>query len=175
MTRSEPPPVSLRQQLRTSHRERARRELATARLDIDSTVLSYVFDRDGFYEGLADRLLEAIPLHRRIRRGHWLCTQLNDLATGTDPDAYARQIRKPTRDGLIALGCRPFIANVLGAGAGLGLKIALGNTPMGHLTTALRTLIALTCPNLSTCPTEKDVAKNFATPILAEQLRSLSG
>ncbi|HEY4453999.1 MAG TPA: hypothetical protein VGN81_06780, partial [Pseudonocardiaceae bacterium] len=124
MTGSEPPLASLKQQRRTSHRERARRDLTTNRLDIDSTVLSYVFDRDGFYEGLADRLLDAIPLRRSIRRGHWLCTQLNDLATGTDPDTYARQIRKPTRDGLIALACRPFIANVLGAGAGLGLKIA---------------------------------------------------
>jgi hypothetical protein len=46
---------------------------------------------------------------------------------------------------------------------------------MSHLTTALRTLIALTCPNLSNCPTENDVAKTFAVPILAEQLRSLAG
>ncbi|GAA3430965.1 hypothetical protein GCM10018954_005660 [Kutzneria kofuensis] len=91
-----------------------------------------------------------------------------------DPGTYAAQIQKPTRDGLIALGMPRCMANVLGAGAGLGLKIALGHTPIAHLTNALRVLIPLVCPNLDQCPTEKDVVKTFVTPFLAEQLKAMA-
>jgi hypothetical protein len=152
-------------------RERAKRSLTANSLTIDADLVTYVFDRDGFYEQLADRLIDNLPLHRRWRRGHWLCMCLNDLAHGVDPDTYAEQVRKPIRDGLIALGFPGFIAAALGASGGVGLKVALGHMPLTHLTSVLRVLIALVCPNLDKCPTKLDVAKNFTSPVLAECLK----
>ncbi|REH55863.1 hypothetical protein BCF44_101889 [Kutzneria buriramensis] len=157
---------------RQVRREQAKRTLALSGLDVNNELLTYVFNRDGFYAGLAGRLLDHVPLwHRGRKRGHWLCLRLNDLAKSVDPGTYAAQIRKSTRAGLIALGAPRFMANVLGAGAGLGLKIALGHTPIAHLTNTLRVLIPLVCPNLGQCPAQKDVVKTLATPFLAEQLK----
>lgn len=160
---------------RRTARERAKHSLVTDSLAIDTDVVTYVFDRDGFYERLADRLLDSLPLHRRLQRGHWLCRRLNESAHIVDPNTYAEQVQKPTRDGLMALGFPKFIATVLGASAGLGLKIALGHTPMGHLTSALRVLIALVCPNLDRCPTKQDVMETFASPVLGEYLKEMAG
>ena len=160
---------------RRTARARAKCFLTVDSLATDADLVTYVFDRDGFYERLADRLLDNLPWHRRWRRNHWLCRCLNDLAHGVDPDTYAEQVRKPIRDGLIALGFPRFIATVLGASAGVGLKIALGHTPMTHLTSALRVLIALVCPNLNKCPTKRDVVKTFTVPVLAEHLKEIAG
>lgn len=91
-----------------------------------------------------------------------------------DPDTYATLIQEPVRDGLVALGFPKFVATVLGAGGGLGLKIVLGHTPIAHLTSALRVLIALVCPNLDRCPTKPDVVKTFANPVLAEYLKAMA-
>jgi hypothetical protein len=77
-------------------------------------------------------------------------------------------------DGLIALGFPRFMADVLGVGTGLRLKIALGHTPIAHLTNTLPVLIPLGCPNLDQCATEKYVVKTFATPVLAEQLKAMA-
>jgi hypothetical protein len=99
---------------------------------------------------------------------------LNELAHGVDPDLYAKLVQNPVRHGLVALGFPDFVATVLGAGAGMGLKIALGHTPIAHLTSALRVLIALVCPNLNSCPTKSDVIKTFATPALAERLKEMA-
>lgn len=160
---------------RGTARERVKHSLVTDRLAIDTDLVTYAFDRNGFYERLADRLLDSLPLHRRLRRGHWLCRCLNDLARGVDPDTYAAQVQKPTRDGLLALGFPKFIATVLGASTGVVLKIALGHTPVGHLTSALRVMIALVCPNLNRCPTKHDVMKTFATPMIGDYLKEMAG
>jgi hypothetical protein len=167
--------TSRKTSIRRTARERAKHSLAADSLAIDTDLVAYVFDRDGFYESLADRLLDNLPWHRRWRRNHWLCTCLNNLAHGVDPDTYAELVRKPTRDGLIALGFPRFIAAVLGAGVGVGLKIALSHMPIAHLTSALRVLIALVCPNLDKCPTKRDVAKTFTAPVLAEYLKEMAG
>jgi hypothetical protein len=79
-----------------------------------------------------------------------------------------------TRDGLIVLGFPRFIAPALGASAEMGLKIALGHTTMTHLTSVLHVLIALVCPDLDKCPTERDVVKIFATPVLAKYLKEMA-
>ncbi len=159
---------------RRTARDRAKRSLAAEPSAIDTDLLTYVFYRDGFYERLADRLLDNLPWRRRGRRGHWLCTCLNDLAHSLDPGTYAEQVQKPTIKGMIILGFPKFIATVLGAAVGIGLKIALGHTPMGHLTSALRVLIPLVCPDLDRCPTKPEVTKTFATPGLAECLKEMA-
>jgi hypothetical protein len=156
-------------------RERARERIGDSRQVVDELVLAYLFDLDGFYEKLADRLLDRVPLRHKIRRGHWLCLKLNTVAEAVDPGTYARLFGKSTAEGLAALGAPPFMAEVLGAGAGMGLKIAMGSTPIAQLTSSLRLLIPLVCPNFDRCPTERDVIKTFATPMLAEQLKVMAG
>jgi hypothetical protein len=67
------------------------------------------------------------------------------------------------------------MAEVLGAGTGLGLKIVMGGTPMAHVSNSLRVVIPLVCPDFTSCPTDRDVIRVFATPRLAEQLKALAG
>lgn len=137
-------------------------------------VLIFMFDRDGFYARMADRLLDTMPWHRRWPSSHSLCRQLDRLAVGLDPGTYAKQVGRPTAEGLLALGFPRFVATTLGAGAGQGLRIALGNTPLGDLVTALRVLTALVCPDLAACPTQREVVKTIVSPGLAEQLRTMA-
>lgn len=137
-------------------------------------MLNFVFTPDGFYERLADRLLDAMPWRYRSLPGHWLCSTLNDLSTGIDPATYFGLIRHPVRDGLLRLGAPPFMANVLGAGSGYGLKLAFGQTPVGQLIQALRVLGALACPNLTKYPSQREVAKTFVSPALSERLRAMA-
>ena len=124
-------------------RQRARDHLSRYRA-VSTSACDYVFDPSGFYEGLADRLIDNLPLRRRIRRGHWLYEQLNDFAEMLDPDTYAQQAQESVADGLEEMGMPTIMAEVLGAGAGNGLKVALGRTPIGDLSKALRVLISLT-------------------------------
>jgi len=105
--------------------------------------------------------------------GHWLCSALDRLATTIDPTTYLGLIRHPVRDGLIQLGAPAFIANVLGASSGYGLKLALGQRPVGQLIQTLRVLGALTCPNLAKCPSRREVVKTFPSPVLADRLRAM--
>lgn len=67
------------------------------------------------------------------------------------------------------------MAEVLGAGTSLGLRIAMGSTPVAHVSNSLRVVIPLVCPDFARCPTERDVIRVFATPRLAEQLKALAG
>jgi hypothetical protein len=160
---------------REMSRDHAKHSLAVDTSTVDTDLLNYVFDRDGFYERLADRLLDNVPWGQsRGREDHVLCMCLNELARGVDPDVYAKLVQKPVRHGLTVLGFPDFVATVLGAGAGIGLKIALGHTPIAHLTSALRVLIALVCPNLNSCPTKPDVINTFANPPLAELLKEMA-
>lgn len=147
--------------------------MVTRQLSTVSThALTYVFNRTGFYETLAKKLLDARPVTKKWR-GHWLCKQLDAAARGLDPGTYARQAQRSTREGLVALGFPDFMATVLGAGAGAGLNIALGETPMNRLGNALRVLGALVCPKLAACPARNEVVQAFAAPQLAEQLQSM--
>jgi hypothetical protein len=111
---------------------------------------------------------------RRAARGHWLCKQLADAAENLDPDTWAKQAGKSVRAGLSALGLPRYMADALGAGSGVTLKIAFGHTPIGNLSKSLRVLIPLVCPDMSRCPTEVEVVKTLATPFVAEQLKEIA-
>lgn len=154
-------------------RQRSRAEVTRQVSAVSTQTLTYVFDRDGFYEGLAGRLLAARPLTKKLWRGHWLCKQLDEAARGLDPSTYAQQAQRPAREGFRSLGFPDFMSTVMGAGAGVGLNIALGETPMNRLVTALRVLGALVCPNLATCPARNAVANTFVAPELADQLKNM--
>lgn len=166
--RRRPPPR------RRAVRASARQGLSDTRFKIEAATLTYVFDEDGFYEQLADKLIENLPWTRRAAGGHWLCKQLADAAENLDPDTWAKQAGKSVRAGLSALGLPRYMADALGAGSGVTLKIAFGQTPMGNVSKALRVLIPLVCPNISRCPAEVEVVKTVATPLLAERLSELA-
>ena len=92
-----------------------------------------------------------------------------------DPDEYAQQAGPTVRDGMVALGAPRFMASVLGAGSGVGLKMAFGTTPLGNLTETLKALIPLICSDFARCPTEREVLRTFASPVLGQVLRSMAG
>jgi hypothetical protein len=137
--------------------------------------VTLVFDEKGFYIRLADRLLDEVPWHQKIRRrGHGLCVCLNNLSKGLDPGTYAQIAHVPVRAGLLMLGFPRPLAETLGAATAFGIKKALEGLPPAHLAKALRVLIPLVCPELGTCPARGDVLKTYAAPQLAEQLKALA-
>lgn len=138
-------------------------------------MLDYIFDKDGFYEKLADKVIENQPWVRRATRGHWLCKQLAAAARGLDPATYAEQVGKSVRDGLRGLGLPAFMANALGAGSGVALKIVFGHTPLATLPKVLRVLIPLVCPNINRCPTEVEVIQTLLSAALADRLKEIAG
>lgn len=155
-------------------RRQAARSLMDPSFEIDEAVLAYVFDENGFYEQLADKLIEKTPVWRRGGRSHWLCKQLNDTAETLDPDTWAKQAGKSVRDGLRRIGLPRFMADALGAGSGVTLKIAFGTTSLGSLSKVLRILIPLVCPDFSRCPAEVEVVKVMASPVVADQLKTMT-
>lgn len=167
-----PAPPSSRRQVRRKH---AHTTISSTRRDIDETLLAYLFDRDGFYGKLADRLMDRVPLHRKVRRGHWLCQLLNTVASAVDPGAYSDLVGGSTADGFAIFGAPPFMAEVLGAGAGLGLQVVMGQTPVSQVSNAVRVLVPMVCPDLGSCPCERDVIKVLATPALAAGLKQVAG
>lgn len=156
---------------RQTARQRARAHLA---MEAQADVLTYVFDPDGFYSRLADRLLDTMPWRYRWLPGHWVCAALNKLANRIDPGTYAHLIRHPIREGLLSLRTPSFIANALGATSAFGLKLALAQLPTGQFILALRVLGALTCPDLAQCPSQRDIAKAFVAPALTERLKMMA-
>jgi hypothetical protein len=106
--------------------------------------------------------------------GHGLCVCLNDLSKGLDPATYAKLAQTPIRAALLALGFPKFLAEVLSATSGFGVKQILGTLPAAQLSKTLHAVIPLVCPNLDTCPARTDVVKTYASPILAIELKALA-
>jgi hypothetical protein len=148
--------------------------LADAVWAANKQAVSYVFDEDGFYESLADKLIENVPAGHRTWRGHWLCRQLKEAADGLDPDTYAKLGGETVRDGLRALGLPQYMADALGAGAGVTLKINFGRTDLGTLSKVLRVLIPLVCPNIDRCPGMTEATKTLCSPAVGERLREMA-
>jgi hypothetical protein len=148
--------------------------LAKAVWAANKQAVSYVFDEGGFYENLADKLIENLPWGHRTWRGHWLCMQLKEAADGLDPDTYAKLAGQTVRDGLRKLGLPQYMADALGAGAGATLKIQFGQTPLGNLSKTLRVLIPLVCPNIDRCPGTVEAVKTLCTPAVGERLKEMA-
>lgn len=136
--------------------------------------VSYLFDEGGFYENLADKLIENLPWGHRTWRGHWLCKQLNTAAEGLDPDVYAKLAGETVRDGLRKLELPQYMANALGAGTGVTLKIQFGRTPLENLAKTLHVLIPLVCPNINTCPAMVEAVKTLCTPAVGERIQEMA-
>lgn len=137
--------------------------------------MTYAFDQDGFYVRVADHTLDNLPwLYKTRRKGHFLCLRLTELATGLDPGTYAKLTQTPIRDGLLRLRFPRFLADVLSSTAVFGLKQILGALPYGHLSTTLKVMIPLVCPDLAVCPARAEVLKTYGSPALADQLKTIA-
>ncbi|WP_020673019.1 hypothetical protein [Amycolatopsis nigrescens] len=124
---------------------------------------------------MADRTLDKLPFHYRARRnGHQLCIRLDDLSKGLDPGTYAKLTQTPIYDGLLRLRFPKFLADVLSSTAAFGVKEILGALPPTHLSMTLSVLIPLVCPDLNACPIRREVLKTYASPALAEQLKTVA-
>lgn len=168
------PPRRPKPDRRQERRQRARESLTRDPSAIAGDAVALVFAEDSFYTRIANRALDKVPWHVRIRRrGHGLCVCLNELAKGLDPATYAKLAQTPVRFALLRLGFPKFLAEILGAATAFGVKQALGALPVAHLSTTLRVMIPLDCPNLDACPTRADVLKTFAGPFLAEELKGV--
>ena len=66
------------------------------------------------------------------------------------------------------------MADALGAGAGVTLKITFGHTPIGILSKVLHVRIPLVCPNIGRCPAEIEVVKTLVTPLIADRLKEMA-
>ncbi len=137
--------------------------------------MAYVFDQDGFYVRVADRTLDNLPwLYKTRRKGHFLCLRLTELATGLDLGTYAKLTQTPIRDGFLRLRFPRFLTDVLSSTAVFGVKQILGALPYGHLTTTLKAVIPLACPDLAVCPARAEVVKTYCSPTLADQLKTIT-
>ncbi|MEC3975798.1 hypothetical protein [Amycolatopsis sp. H20-H5] len=142
-------------------------------MNIAGDVVAYVFDENGFYTRLANRAIDKVPWHQRVRyRKHGLCVCLNKAAKGLDPGTYAKGAQLPLRAGLIRVGCPQFLAEVFSATSAFGVKQILGTLPHSQLYKTLRVMIPLVCPDLDVCPARTDVVKTYAAPAFGQELKS---
>jgi len=137
-------------------------------------VIQYVFNEDGFYEGIADKLIEGLPIRRRATRGHDLCKLLNAAATLVDSGTYEKIAGETLQKGLTRLGVDDLVARAFGSGSKLLVKAAFDASSVANLPKAFHATIPLVCPNLTHCPSEAEVLKTYATPFLSEELKTIA-
>lgn len=138
--------------------------------------VQYVFGEDGFYEGVADRLIEhAAAGGRRGRRDHGLCVLLDGAATVVDGSTYADLADEGVRKGLTRMGVDEAVAAAFSSGAKIAIKRAFDGSAFGNLPTAFRATIPLVCPNLNACPAKSEVFKTYMTPLLSAELKDIAG
>ncbi|MHA6621695.1 hypothetical protein [Pseudonocardia sp. DLS-67] len=137
--------------------------------------VQYVFDEDGFYEDVADKLIEhASAGGRHDRRDHSLCVLLNDAATVVDGSTYADLAGEGVEKGLKRMGVDETVAAAFSSGAKIAIKKAFDGPAFGNLPKAFRATIPLVCPNLDACPTKSAVFKTYMTPLLSAELRDVA-
>ncbi|WP_433273996.1 hypothetical protein ACQPZA_24090 [Pseudonocardia xinjiangensis] len=137
-------------------------------------MIQYVFDEDGFYEGIADKIIEGLPFGRRATRGHDLCKLLNTAATLVDSGTYEKIAGETVEKGLTRLGVDDLVARTFASGSKLLVKAAFDASSIANLSKAFRVTIPLVCPDLQRCPTEPEVLKTYATPFLSEELKAIA-
>ncbi|GAA4860666.1 hypothetical protein ACFQ34_28040 [Pseudonocardia benzenivorans] len=137
-------------------------------------MIQYVFDENGFYEGIADKLIEGLPYRRRATRGHDLCKLLNASAMLVDSGTYEKIVGETVERGLTKLGVDNLVAKAFASGSKLLVKAAFDASSFANLSKAFRVTIPLVCPDLTRCPTEAEVLKSYATPFLSEDLKTVA-
>jgi hypothetical protein len=164
---------------RAVHRKKNRQKLIDGATDaaIEACV-AYLFEPDGIYEVVADRLLAKTKMRRRFgrKRNHRLCLVLNQAAhicdTGTYIDLAAQGVEQGLR---IAYDMPKPVAKTLAECAAAGAKRLLPLTVFGpaNFPVFLRCLIALVCPSLERCPCQSDVCTTLLGPLAANGLRTV--
>ncbi|WP_328304491.1 hypothetical protein [Actinomycetospora sp. NBC_00405] len=153
------------------------KKLAKERADrvsrANAYAVEYIFTPERFYDRLAAQLIETAAGQRSQKKGHWLCIQLKETITSINPATWASAAEKPTVSALQKVGFRPVVANGLGAGAALGIRVAFSRTPLADIITSLRVLISLVCPNLNECPARSEALIAYLSPTLSRELHDL--
>jgi hypothetical protein len=164
---------------RAVHRKKNRQKLIDGATDAAiETSVAYLFEPDGIYEIVADRLLAKTKMRRRFgqKRDHWLCLVLNQAAhmcdTGTYIDLAAQGVEQRLR---AAYDMPKPVAKTLAECAAAGAKRLLPPTVFGpgNFPVVLRGLIALVCPNLERCPCQSDVCTTLLGPLATNGLRTV--
>jgi hypothetical protein len=155
-------------------RKVARRRLRAKMPGAAEAAIQYVFDEDGFYEGIADKLIEGLPSKRRATRGHDLCKLLNAAGTLVDSGTYEKIAGETVEKGLTRLGVDKLVARAFASGSKLLVKSAFDASSIANLSKAFRVTIPLVCPDLTRCPSEAEVLKTYATPFLSEELKAIA-
>jgi hypothetical protein len=162
---------------RAVHRKNNRGKLIDGATDAAvETGVAYLFEPNGVYEVVADRLLAKTKMRRRFgrRRDHWLCLVLNRAAHICDTGTYIDLAAQGVEQGLRAAYDMPKpVAKTLAQCAATGAKRLLPPTVFGpaNFPVVLRALIALVCPNLERCPCQSDVCTALLGPLAASGLR----
>ncbi|WP_156365386.1 hypothetical protein [Sciscionella sediminilitoris] len=155
-------------------RDRARQALVNRSGEVYQDAVALAFDPERLYTRLADRLLTTLPVHRR--RGHWLCRRLDGTANAITPGTYAGKLRDPLRETLLAAGAPAFLAEAFAAVGTYGRNAVVSAAlPTGQVTSVLRVLIPLICPNFAACPAREAVLETFGVPLLSDALREFAG
>ena len=172
------PPTAPPSRPRAVHRKNNGRKLIDGVTDAAiETSVAYLFEPDGVYEIVADRLLAKTKMRRRFgrKRDHWLCLVLNHAAHICETGTYIDLAAQGVEQGLRAAYDMPKpVAKTLAQCAATGAKRLLPPTVFGPLNfpVALRGLIALVCPNLERCPSQSDVCATLLGPLAASGLRA---
>ena len=107
-------------------------------------------------------------------RGHDVCELLNTAATLVDSGTYEKIAGETVETGLKKLGVDDLVARAFATGSKLLVKSAFDASSIANMSKAFRATIPLVCPNLTHCPTEREVLKTFATPFLSEELKTIA-
>lgn len=164
---------------RAVHRKKNRQKLIDGATDTAiETGVAYLFEPDGVYEVVADRLLAKTKMRRGFgrKRGHWLCLVLNQAAHICDTGTYIDLAAQGVEQGLRTAYDMPKpVAKTLAQCAAAGAKKLLPLTVFGpaNFPVFLRALIALVCPNLAQCPCQSDVCTTLLGPLAANGLRTV--
>lgn len=119
-------------------REKNREKLIDGATDTTIEVgIAYLFEPDGPYEVLADRLLAKTKMRRRFgrRRDHWLCIMLNEAAQLCDTATYIDLVAQNVEKGLCtACGMPRVVAKIFIQCTAAGAKRLLAPTIFGRPT-----------------------------------------
>lgn len=141
---------------------------------MEAQVITYVFDEDGFYEKVADRMIDDLPYTKRAGRGHTICKLLGEAAKVVDSGTYEDLVGATVEGGLKKLGVDDLVATAVSTGARLAIKAAFDASSFKDLSKAFRAVIPLVCPNLSRCPEKAEVLRAYATRRIADRLKDVA-
>ena len=137
-------------------------------------MITYVFDEGGFYEKIADRMIDDLPYAKRARRGHRMCKLLGAAAKVVDSGTYEDLVGETVEGGLKKLGVDDLVATAVSTGAKLTIRAAFDASSFKDMSKAFRALIPLVCPDLSRCSERVEVLKTYATPLIADRLKEVA-